>query len=305
MNTIIIFATPILVLGFVYLTSMLNVFSGEVESKKDETEVISSPFASSPFLKICDTIYVLNDRFIEVSLEKQKLLLRYRDGHNDTFRISSGNHYIKDGIETPDGIFTVQAKNPLAISKQFDDAKLFFWIGFNGNVGFHGLEGNSYYRFLGKRASSHGCVRMAREEIGDLFKKVWRGIPVVVYKSNPARVLAFADSANFDSDKAEILHSDERANKQQRIFLKKRLEALYHGKYFSEYHAPIYLDGSFVLRPGGWEVGTADSVPYHQDKPLFFDLLRNPMPKDNLARFNANERVILNDSTAIKPNESQ
>lgn len=50
------------------------------------------------------------------------------------------------------------------------------WIGFNGSVGFHGTKSiNS----LG-RSASHGCVRMAPDDVKDLYERVEIGTPVLV-----------------------------------------------------------------------------------------------------------------------------
>ena len=42
------------------------------------------------------------------------------------------------------------------------------WIGFNGSVGFHGTKSIDS---LG-RSASHGCVRMAPEDVKDLYERV-------------------------------------------------------------------------------------------------------------------------------------
>jgi lipoprotein-anchoring transpeptidase ErfK/SrfK len=50
------------------------------------------------------------------------------------------------------------------------------WIGFNGSVGFHGTANSGS---LGS-AASHGCVRMAPNDVIDLFTRVNVGTPVLV-----------------------------------------------------------------------------------------------------------------------------
>jgi lipoprotein-anchoring transpeptidase ErfK/SrfK len=50
------------------------------------------------------------------------------------------------------------------------------WIGFNGSVGFHGTNNGGS---LGS-AASHGCVRMAPNDVIDLFTRVNVGTPVLV-----------------------------------------------------------------------------------------------------------------------------
>ena len=86
------------------------------------------------FLKNYDTIFILSDSYVEISLEKQTATVYRKKDTTLTFRISTGNKSIHKGMDTPEGIYTVQSKFRQAISKQFNNAKLFNWIGFNGNI---------------------------------------------------------------------------------------------------------------------------------------------------------------------------
>jgi hypothetical protein len=218
------------------------------------------------FCRIRDTIYLLNDRYIEISLQRQTATLRYRNGDSLVIPISSGNPAVKEAISTPTGIFSVQGKSPEAISRQFGNTKMLWWIGFNYNVGMHGLEINSYYKYLGKRPSSHGCVRTGREDIEQLYKVVDVGTPVMVYDSTaPARVFAFADSTTFDTTQAIHLGSH---TKRLSAMMKHRLQALYGGRLFTEQPFGLYMNGKTQLRPGGYESGLADMVTTTQQKPL-------------------------------------
>lgn len=76
-----------------------------------------------------------------------------------------------------------------------DSTYLNYWMPFDGGIGFHGLEARSYYQYLGRRRSSHGCVRIANETGAALFKSTPTGTLVYVHSGAPARVLRFADSA--------------------------------------------------------------------------------------------------------------
>src|SRR5579883_2203238 len=131
-------------------------------------------FVSQPM----DTLFVMDSCYIEVRLDSQMVYVHYRNGSVHTIPCSSGNPKINKAIETTEGIYTVQTKAPIAISKQFDSTKMYFWVGFNGNIGFHGLDGKGYYRFLGKRPSSHGCVRLAKENAEWMFDNIPLGTPV-------------------------------------------------------------------------------------------------------------------------------
>ncbi|MCE7935863.1 MAG: murein L,D-transpeptidase [Chlorobi bacterium CHB2] len=138
-----------------------------------------------------DTIYTTDSAYLEINLRKQRVQLHRRNGSPASFPVSTGNPYISEGMATPAGVFTVQNKTPMAISKQFNDAKLHWWIGIQGGIGFHGLDGNGYYWNLGVRPSSHGCVRMAREDIAQLYKMVRPGMLILVHGGSPGRIVEF------------------------------------------------------------------------------------------------------------------
>ncbi len=168
-------------------------------SVAQEVRPITEPradFVHSSLQEVTDTVFVLGDQFVIVDLDKQWMHLIRRHDSTISYPISSGNPRIDDGMHTPRGLYTVQTKNPLGISRQYDNARLWHWIGFNGNIGFHGLDGRGYYRYLGKKASSHGCLRMAREDIKVLYPLIPFGTPVLVSNERPVINLAFADSAD-------------------------------------------------------------------------------------------------------------
>jgi hypothetical protein len=141
---------------------------------------------------VTDTVYTAADSWLDLDLTTQMLRCHRRNNTCDSFRVSSGNAAINKGIDTRPGIYCIQSKNKVQISKQFDDAKMLWWMQFNGNIGFHGLEGNGYYRYLGVRPSSHGCVRMRREDAQTLYSSISAGTPVVIHRGLPMeRVVAF------------------------------------------------------------------------------------------------------------------
>jgi hypothetical protein len=193
-----------------------------------KTKVLPPPMVLSR-MPLLDTVYTTDDLYLDVDLKKQNVTVRFRDGSSRTFRISSGNPAIREGIATPSGLFTVQNMQPMAISKQFHDAKLHHWIGIQGGVGFHGLDGNGYYGTLGVRPSSHGCVRMAREEVAEMYKLVHPGALIMVHNESPARVVAFCDPA--DTADATLIDS---ASVYDKSLGKERLRALYGGTYWTK-----------------------------------------------------------------------
>lgn len=212
------------------------------------------------FLPYLDTVYLLSDEYIEISLKQQLARLYFRNGDTLEFKISSGNPFIKKGISTPEGIFTVQSKYREAVSKQFNNAKLFNWIGFNGNIGFHGLEGRGYYNHLGQRPSSHGCVRISTEDGEQIFKSVKVGTPVIVHNGSPARVFRFAYLKEMKANYDMILMNDRNLLR----LMKKRLKNLYSGEAYRLNRGKIFMDGRSVLRFGGIDVGLFELIPSRQ-----------------------------------------
>ena len=144
------------------------------------------------FALLRDTLYLLDSTYLEVRLDKQMIYQHYRSGRVERFLCSTGDPSIDDGIATREGIFTIQSKERKHMSQQFQ-VYLNYWMPFDGGIGFHGLEGTSYYRYLGRRRSSHGCVRIANETGAALFKTTSGGTLVYVHGGSPARVIRFAD----------------------------------------------------------------------------------------------------------------
>jgi hypothetical protein len=274
MKHVLLFLTLVAIVGMGwYLAAPMTALdtSSEAASTPYQMDSLARRFARRSlaahldFARIRDTVYVLGDRFIEVSLPAQQLTLRYRSGDSLVIPISTGNPDVTEAIATPSGIFSVQSKSPEAISRQFGNTKMLWWIGFNYNIGFHGLEQNSYYRHLGKRPSSHGCIRTGREDVEKLYKLVDVGVPVMVYDSVPARILAFADTANFDTTSALKLGS---RSKFMNKVLAKRLEYLYQGKVYERQPYSLYMDARTQLRPGGYATGQQELLERPQLRPL-------------------------------------
>jgi hypothetical protein len=208
-----------------------------------------------------DTVGVAGNSYIVIDLGEQLCRLYLRDSSNPKeYKISSGNPNIPKGVETTTGLFTVQTKNPKGKSRQFEDAELINWVGFNVNIGLHGLATNGYYHTLGVRPSSHGCVRISREDGKELFNNVTFGTPVLVYKTEPAVALAFTDTN--DIYEYEVLPSDSRAFKK---IMRQRQRNLYEGLAYVANHNKLLLDGSTIIRWGGYPIGSADSISYRQE----------------------------------------
>ncbi len=259
------------------MKSSLSFFPGTDASVLDA--IRHKPLIGFEFIPVKDTIFTLSDSYIAISLNDQTATLYSRNDTPRVYKISTGNPAIHKGIETREGFFTVQNKTPAARSRQFNNAELFNWIGFNYNIGFHGLRSKSYYRYLGKKPSSHGCVRISREDGSKLYRLVKLGTPVIVYKEETARVLAFAVNNDIDTNVDIILKQRGRA---QFNLLKSRLENLYSGKAHYNRFAKVFIDGATLLRPGGYDMGKASNISSRQE-PMQF--IRNyfHLPKDNLS----------------------
>ncbi len=205
--------------------------------------------------KVLDTVYTTDSVYLEINLTKQNVSVHRHDGSSRTFLISSGNPHIRDGMSTPEGLFTVQNMTPLALSRQFNNARLHHWVGVQGGIGFHGLDGSGYYGYLGVRPSSHGCLRMSRDEIKQMYAMVHPGALIMVHYGDPARVVAFTTPD--DTVGATIIDS---AAVYNRKLGSERLTMLYEGEYWS---APVprlvHLAGQRVR--WGMEIGRGNKIP--------------------------------------------
>lgn len=142
----------------------------------------------------------------------------FQDGTTKKFPCSTGNRALKDGIATREGIFTVQWMSKRYMSQRFE-TWLNYWMPFDGGIGFHGLDGRSYYKYLGRRPSSHGCVRISNETGRELYKETYTGTIVYVHNGSPARLLTFATPA--DTSNLRII------DEQDTELLAERLDAVH------------------------------------------------------------------------------
>lgn len=216
----------------------------------DDPNKVSSEYKSINFeelkkissTKIVDTLYTLSDYFVEIDLSKQLGYLHSRSDSIKTFKVSTGTRKIKDGVETNTGIFVIQHKAPKWYSTQFDSTLMLHWMGFNYGIGFHALAGKSYYKYLGKKTSSHGCIRVSKEDAKELFAKLNYGSPVLIHKGQTAVKIAFADKNSSDYkyyDRESLLKETSR-----------RLTHLYKGSYLNFVNEKILIDHQNVTHQG-------------------------------------------------------
>lgn len=281
MNSVLHLCTALFAVGLFFITSKLSIHAdyqtiSSADSLRKRT-LLRSIANHLNFARIRDTVYVLGERFIEVNLTTQHATLRYRNGDSLRIPISTGHITNDGGILTPSGIFSIQSKTNEAVSRQFGNTKMLWWVGFNYNVGFHGLEANSYYRHLGVRPSSHGCVRTGREDVQELYKRVSEGDPVIVFEGEPARILTFADTVAFDTIKAFALGS---RTKSVGVQMEERLHLLYKGERIARQNFSVYIPKAKQLRPGGYAVGSRDSLTMPQVRPVAIAGKPTPTQRD-------------------------
>ncbi len=194
------------------------------------------------YSSIKDTLFTTGDYFIEVNLETQMAYLHSRYDSIKSFGVSTGTARVKDGIETKEGVFAIQFKVERWHSVQFDSTLMLHFMTFNWGVGFHALAGKSYYKYLGVKRSSHGCVRVSKEDAKDIYTKVIYGTPVIVHKGNPAVYIGFAEYN--DSDLQYLEYPD------LKNVISDRLEKLYKGEYLLRPKSKLLIDNKNVTHAG-------------------------------------------------------
>ncbi len=219
------------------------------------------------YLPLKDTLYYLGNEYIEVNLSKQLAFYVTRDGEVDTVRISSGNKFIKEAIATPVGLYAVQNKAPVQISRQFENTEMLNWIGFNGNIGFHALKKTGYYAHLGRRPSSHGCIRISNEDGERLYKKVRIGIPVLVYYKEPICIVRFASWKEFNPNEDILVN---RLDRPTSFFLNERVTRLKKGDFFRFGYTRIFIDKKLKVKFPYSSVEKQDAFATWQKPSLWF-----------------------------------
>jgi hypothetical protein len=189
-----------------------------------------------------DTLFTTGDYFIEVNIETQMAYLHSRFDSIKSFGVSTGTKKIKDGIETKEGIFSIHFKVERWRSVQFDSTLMLHFMTFNWGVGFHALAGNSYYKYLGVKPSSHGCVRVSKEDAKDIFSITTYGTPVIVHKGNPAVFIGFAEANDPD---LQYLEYPDLKN-----VVSERISKLYKGEYLLRPNAKLLIDNKNVTHAG-------------------------------------------------------
>lgn len=252
-----------ILLIFIIITSL----NGADKERKISPFPFDNYRALLNYSELRDTLYTLGDTYIEVNLKAQVAYLHMRSGDVKFFKISSGNPKLPKAVETKEGLFVIQCKLPKWHSRQFDSTLMINWMGFNYGCGFHALAGKSYYKYLGVKPSSHGCVRVSREDAEEVYEKIKLGTPVLVHRGNCAVRIQFADT----NAKYSLLNRKNLDAKH-----KQRLKDLYEGKYMLYYDEKFLIDFQNVSHDG-LSIGDITKIP---DKPIYYpyfiDLARAP-----------------------------
>ena len=214
-----------------------------------------NPLVKYNFKQLRDTLYTNKDYFIEVNLATQHGTLFSRDGSEYLFPISSGTKQVEKGMETNEGLFTIQWKAKKQYSVQFDSTVMLNWMGFNNGIGFHALLGKSYYKYLGKKNVSHGCVRLSREDAQIIYEKVEKGTPVLVHKGNSAITIAFTSEGGT---------YNQYSYSETYKLLKNRYQLIYDGDYLISSNEKILVDENNIYSCG-LPIGNSELIPTKQN----------------------------------------
>ena len=251
-----------------FLTALfsVNIYS---QSLIDTKCPFSDSSSTMDFSYLRYKVYTLKPYYIEIDLVTQKGFLHSRDGKVKVFGISSGTDKVQDGIKTNEGLFVVQAKLPEWYSRQFDSTLMLNWIGFNFGIGFHALETSGYYVYLGKRKSSHGCIRVSRAIAKEIYKLIDKGTPVLVHSENNIIELDFADSSkNWETYTYKWIYH----------FTNELYTNLYSGKYFLTEHPNILITLGNVHHQG-LPIGNSNNILKRQIIKSTYDFLTAIIPE--------------------------
>lgn len=248
-----IFLAALLTIAILFLNSAYLIEKNENISLK-EFKYSLNPLAGYNFKQLRDTVYTNKDHYIEVNLATQHATLYSRDGSEFQFPISSGTKRVEKGMDTKEGLFAIQWKSKKQYSVQFDSTVMLNWMGFNNGIGFHALPGKSYYKYLGNKNVSHGCVRLSREDAQIVYEKVERGTLVLVHKGNSAVKIAFTSEGESYS---QYSYSDTYK------LLKERYQLIYDGNYLISSNEKMLIDENNIYS-NGLPIGNADLIPARQ-----------------------------------------
>jgi len=149
---------------------------------EEKPPITNLPNGNEQKEKLCQ---IQEQKSIEVDLTEQKLVLCDKGKAIEEFSVSTGEK------ETPtiSGHFNVIRKTAMLYSR-IADCWLPFWVGFNGDYGFHELPiCEKDQKRIGEdeigQPVSLGCVRLKIGEAETLYNFAEMGMPVVIYGITP------------------------------------------------------------------------------------------------------------------------
>jgi len=245
-------------LQFITLSMIVLIINGsyykEQSFKPQQTNYCFNPLLFTDYSRLRDTLYTMKDHFIEVNLSTHSATLYSRSGVVKQFPISGGSSKIEEGIETREGLYVLQWKTKKQYSVQFDSTIMLNWMSFNGGIGMHALSSNGYYKYLGKKNVSHGCIRMSREDSEELFSLIERGTPILVHNGESALRIGFGKLGEV----YKYYSYDEMKN-----VLEERLNNLYKGQHFLSNNQKLLIDEQNITSDG-LLVGNSERIPTKQ-----------------------------------------
>lgn len=239
------------------LPSPSNAQTGEINGSSARAGKLS--IGNYSYLK--DTLFTLMPYYIEINLKTQQGYLYSKRGMKKRFEISSGTETLEDGVNTNEGIFVIKAKLPQWYSRQFDSTLMLNWMGFNGGIGFHALPTSGYYRYLGKKKSSHGCIRISRKTARFLYDIIELGTPVVVHSGANALTVSFTEP----TDPVLFYYKSHRRISK---LVRQKLDALYGGYFFLQDKKHIIIDFDNVGHAG---------LPSGESQKILKRQMKNPL----------------------------
>jgi hypothetical protein len=188
-------------------------------------------------------------------------------------------------METNTGLFAIQWKARKQYSVQFDSTVMLNWMGFNNGIGFHALLGKSYYKYLGKKNVSHGCVRVSREDAKIVYEKVEKGTPVLVHKGNNAIKIAFTSEGE---------SYNQYSYSETYKLLKERYQKIYDGDYLISSNEKILVDENNIYS-SGLPIGNSELIPARQNlRPTTLLVDRSKLEEERLAEiFSGRQKELL------------
>lgn len=245
--------------------------AGEIKNA-GKYNILSSEDLSS---NIKDTVFTTKDNWLELKINEQTLYQHWRDGRTVKYPVSTGNNKGGDpeALESRPGLFAIFHKEEHHKSSQFNASNMYHFMPFNQGIGFHSIDGTAYYNHLGKRPSSHGCIRMKHSDAEKLFEDSPKGTFVLATNGYSARTVAFAPK--------DFVNSREYDKEDFKVMMASNLYNIMNGKYYLEEREMFVIDPK-VIPVSGIYISYDVEIPENQIIPRSYLAFYEPKDKVNL-----------------------